>query len=262
MVGNPLIMAKEAYLPTLPPASTVTHLQPIPESLFRMSNGEERIVRWLPRDVLAHFIGRRCWAGVDLSMTTDTTGIVFIFPCEGSDTYDVLPFCWLPSAKVRKLQVKLGVPLNEWIRDGFLETCEGGCIDLRDIRARLEWAAKMFDLQEICWDPWNSRQLSTQMMEHGFKCVEIRQGYQLLNEPTKKILELVSRDGLHHGGHPVMRWHAGSACTVTDGKDNIMFDKPSREKGTARIDLLAAANNAMSRVLVAAPQATPGFMFV
>ena len=237
-------------------------LEATPESQFKLSDGEERTVRPLPHNVLGHFIERRCWAGVDLSMTTDTTSVVFVFPCEEEDTYDVLPFFWLPKAKVRKLELKLGVPLAQWARDGFLELCEGGCIELADIRARLEWGAKMFDLQEICWDPWNSRQISTQMIGDGFKSVEVRQGYQSLNEPTKKILQLVSRGGLHHGNHPVLRWHAGSACTVTDGKDNVMFTKPDREKTMARIDGMAATANALSRAMVALPKAVPGFMFL
>jgi phage terminase large subunit-like protein len=47
-------------------------------------------VRPLPNELMERFIGRRCWAGVDLSMTTDTTSVAFVFPCEGEDEYDVL----------------------------------------------------------------------------------------------------------------------------------------------------------------------------
>lgn len=228
-------------------------LEATPESVFRLSDGTERTVRPLAHDVLARFIGRRCWAGVDLSMTTDTTAAVFLFPCEEPDTYDVLPFFWLPNAKIKKLEVKLGVPLQQWARDGFMELADGDVIDYRDIQARLEWGAKMFNLEEICWDPWNSRQISVPMIEHGYRSVEIRQGYQTLNEPTKKIIELVARGTLRHGNHPVLRWHAGCACTITDGRDNIMFSKPDREKTMSRIDGMAATANALSRAIVAPP---------
>ena len=220
----------------------------------------EDLVRALPHDLMAHFIERRCWAGVDLSMTTDTSSVVFVFPVADRDEYEVLPFFWLPDAKVRKLELKLSVPLQRWAREGFLELSPGDVIDYRDIQARLEWAASMFDLQEICWDPWNSRQISVPMVEAGHRCVEIRQGYQSLNEATKKIIELVSRGGLHHGGNPVLRWHAGSVCTKTDGRDNVMFEKPDREKGMARIDGMAALANALSRAIAAA-ESTVGFVF-
>src|ERR1700693_2579974 len=220
-----------------------------PEHVVTVPDGTKRTVRPLHRDVLAHFIGRQCWAGGDLSMTTDTTSVVFVFPCTAKDSFDLLPFFWLPDGKIRKLEVKLGVPLAQWARDGFLELSPGDVIDYRDIQGRLKWGASMFDLQEICWDPWNSRQASVPMVEDGDKCVEVPQGYKSLNEPTKKILELVVRAGLHHGNHPVLRWHAGSACTVTDGKDNVMFTKPDREKSTSRIDGMAATANAFFRAI-------------
>lgn len=213
-------------------------------------------VRPLPHDLMAHFVGRRCWAGVDLSMTTDTSALALVFPCEdgagdGAESYDVLPFFWLPDDKIRKLQISLGVPLEKWAEQGFLELSPGEVVDYREIRARLEWAAQMFDLAEICWDPWNSRQLSVPMIEDGYTCVEIRQGYRSLSEPTKKVLELVSRGAMHHGAHPMLRWQAGCCATITDGRDNIMFSKPDREKSTARIDGPAAIVNAMFRAMLA-----------
>lgn len=226
-------------------------LEATPESQFRLSDGTNRIVRPLRHDALARFIGRRCWAGVDLSMTTDTTAVAFVFPREEEDTYDVLPFFWLPDANIRRMEIKLGVPLQQWARDGFLELAPGRVIEYRDVQARLEWGASMFDLEEICFDPWNSRQISVQMIESGYKCVEVRQGYNTLNEPTKKILRLVAVAGLHHGGHPLLRWHAGCASTENDRRDNIMFGKPDREKSTSRIDGMSAIATALSRAIVA-----------
>jgi phage terminase large subunit-like protein len=211
-------------------------------------------VRPLPHDVLARFIERRCWVGVDLSMTTDLSAVAFEFPCDEPDEYDVLPFFWMPSAAVRKRELRDGMPYQRWADDGFLELSPGDVIDYRYIQARLEWGATMFDLQEICWDPWNSRQISVPMIEAGFRCVEVRQGYKTLNEPTKKILASVATLKLHHGGHPVLRWNASCACTVMDGHDNIMFSKPDREKESSRIDGLAATVNAMTSALSAQPE--------
>jgi phage terminase large subunit-like protein len=212
---------------------------------------EPRKVRPLPHDFLKRFVDRRCWAGGDLSMTTDFSAVAFVFPADDdSDTYDVLPFFWIPDANLRKMQTTLGVPLKQWAADGFLELSEGPVIDYRDVRARLDWGRQMFDLQEVCWDPWNSRQISVQMVDDGYPCVDIRQGYQTLSEPTKKVLESITRGKFHHGGHPVMRWMASCAATVTDGRDNKMFNKPDREKTTSRIDGLSAATNAMARAIV------------
>ena len=205
-------------------------------------------VRTLPHEFMARFFQRTCWAGVDLSMTTDLTSVVFLFPGD-DDSYDVLPFFWVPEARVRKLELKLGVPLSQWIRDGYLEATPGEVIDYRFVQDRLEWGSQMFDLQEICWDPWNSRQVSVAMVDSGFKCFEVRQGYQSLSEPSKKILAAVARGKLHHGAHPVLRWNASCLATV-ERNDNLMFAKPEREKSTSRIDGISAITNAMARAML------------
>jgi len=208
----------------------------------------EDTVRTLPHEFMARFFQRTCWAGVDLSMTTDLTSVVFLFPGD-DDSYDVLPFFWVPEARVRKLELKLGVPLAQWIRDGYLEATPGEVIDYRFVQDRLEWGSQMFDMQEICWDPWNSRQVSVAMVDSGFKCFEVRQGYQSLSEPSKKILAAVARGKLHHGGHPVLRWNASCLATV-ERNDNLMFAKPEREKSTSRIDGISAITNAMARAML------------
>jgi phage terminase large subunit-like protein len=123
-------------------------------------------------------------------------------------------------------------------------------IDYRDVKARLEWGAETFDLQEIGFDPWNSRQLSVTLGEEGYACVEIRQGVAVLSEPSKKLLELVTSGKLYHGGHPVLRWNA-SCVTAKEQNDNLMFSKPERSKNSSRIDGIAATVNALARAIVA-----------
>jgi phage terminase large subunit-like protein len=212
---------------------------------------EERKVRPLPQEFTARFIDRRCWAGGDLSMSQDLTSLVLLFECPGEDEFDVLPFFWLPDANIKKMETRLGVPLRKWAEDGFLELTPGEVIDYRYMRARLDWARQMFDLQEVCFDPWNSRQISVPMIEDGFRCVEIRQGFATLSEPSKRFLEALVKGKLHHGGNPVYRWNASNVTKITDGRDNVMFAKPDREKTTARIDGIAATVNAMARAIVA-----------
>lgn len=221
----------------------------------------ELTVRPMAHDHLARFLGRPCVAGVDLSMTTDLTSVAFVFPCEEDDAYDVLPFFWLPEGRARVLELKLGVPLQQWARDGFLELTSGDVIDYREIKARLEWGASMFDQSAICWDPWNSKQISVGMQDEGHNCIEIRQGYATLSEPSKRLLELVITGKLHHGGHPVLRWNANCLATI-ERNDNLMFSKPERAKVSSRIDGIAATVNALVVALTGEKPAQPSVTFV
>jgi len=151
---------------------------------------------------------------------------------------------------VRKRELRDGMPYSQWIEQGFMESCQGDVIDYQEVKARLEWGDQVFDLQEICFDPWNSRQISTPLVQEGYACVEIRQGVISLSEPSKKLLELVSSGKLHHGGHPVLRWNA-SCVSSKENNDNLMFAKPERSKSSSRIDGIAATVTALARAIVA-----------
>src|SRR5579862_7953003 len=126
----------------------------------------------LPHDLLARFIERPCWAGVDLSMTTDLSAVSFVFPRDDGG-FDVLPFFWLPATGVRKRELYDGMPYGRWVEQGFLELSSllPDVVNYEDIETRLEWGAQMFNLQEICFDPWNSRQISASLVKKGFTCV-------------------------------------------------------------------------------------------
>ena len=230
--------------------------------LLSKSSGEN--VRTLPALLMERFSGRRCWAGVDLSMTTDLTAVSFVFPADDNG-YDVLPFFWIPESGIRKRELRDGMPYASWVSRGFMESSPGDVIDYRDVKARLEWGAQVFDLKEICFDPWNSRQISVPLAQEGHVCVEIRQGVLSLSEPSKKLLELVVRGKLYHGGHPVLRWNA-SCVTAKESNDNLMFSKPERSKNSSRIDGIAATVNALARAIVYMPKrsvySTRGILFL
>ncbi len=59
------------------------------------------------------------------------------------------------------------------------------------VRWYLTYPLSYFELREICFDPWNSRQISASLVTKGYICVEIRQDFATLSEPSKKLLELV-----------------------------------------------------------------------
>lgn len=223
--------------------------------------------RTFPHEFLSRFFGRRCWAGVDLSETTDMTALVLLFPVEDSTgnsstpaatnespenetAWDVLAFPWLPEENLANRERRDGMPFRTWVEQGFLEVCPGRFIDYREVKARLRWARELFDLQEVCFDPRNSLEISPSLVDEGFEVIHIEQTVLKLNEPTKKVLRSIVAGKFHHGGHPVLTWHASCMSTINNN-DLIRPAKPEREKDTARIDLMAAAITAMHRAMVA-----------
>lgn len=208
-------------------------------------------------DDLIHLWGlaeRSCIAGVDLSSTIDLTALVLLFPPRDDEAYyAILPFFWMPEARVRERELRDKVPYSQWIKRGFITATPGESVDYRSVAAKIRWAAELFELHEIVLDPWNSRQLASGLIDEGFTCVELRQGFQSLTAPTKQLFQLYLDRKLRHACNPVLYWNASCVTTKSDGNDNIRFIKPDRAKDSKRIDGMAALVNALSRVNEAVP---------
>lgn len=182
--------------------------------------------------------GRPCFAGLDLSSTTDMTALVLDFPEDG---HRIVPFFWIPEETAAMLERKYAVPFSVWKRAGLIEHTPGNTIDYDAVRQRILWVRDTFDLRMCGYDPWNARQICINLHEQdGVPMVEVRQGYASLNEPSKKLEALMTSGQLRHGGHAVLRWHASNVSVMTDPAGNIKPVKPDRNKGPARIDGIVA----------------------
>lgn len=218
---------------------------------YRLNQWTEQDVRWLslerwdacgrePTDLE----GRTCFAGLDLSSTTDLSALVLVFEGDTDGVYDVLPFFWVPEEGARNRERRDHVPYLQWIRDGYLEATPGDVIDYDVIRERIRELGDRYRIQEIAIDRWNATQLATQLSGDGFEVVAFGQGYASMSAPTKKLEELVLSERLAHGAHPVLRWMAGNVSLETDAADNW---KPSKKKSIERIDGIVALIMALDR---------------
>lgn len=212
----------------------------------------EDVVRPLAPEIHARFVEESCYVGIDMSLTTDFTSVAFVFP-DKDGFFDVLPFFWLPENGLKKRELRDGMPYRTWVEQGWLETCEGSAIDHRDIKARLMWGSRNFDVKQFCFDRYNTREISLPMIDEGHECVEIEQGYSGQNDAVKKVLELVAQGKLRHGGHPILRWNA-SCVSTKSSNDQIKWVKPERQKDTSRIDGISALTDAMARAMLAVPE--------
>lgn len=237
-----------------------THGTPVID-MYKWQEGQDVDLRTYPTydmDLLISKWGlaeKPCWAGVDAAWTTDLFALMLLFPPFGaSEQWTVLGFCWLPEERLADIERRTKVPLSDWVRRGFLSLTPGNAVDVNVVAEKLKWAREMFDLQEVCYDPWNYRQAAMSLQEDEFKCTEVRQGYASLSEATKKVLTLYPDQSLRHGNSPILNWHAACLRLLNDNKGNVQPAKPAQLKEAARIDMISALVTAMSRALVANPQ--------
>ena len=121
---------------------------PADENMFRqlrLNQWVKQSVRWMPMDkwdecggmVDAHELeGRTCYAGLDLSSTSDLTTLVLVFPPEdGEGVYAVLPFFWLPEDTLTLRVRRDHVMYDVWQKQGFIQTTEGNVVHYGFYRA-------------------------------------------------------------------------------------------------------------------------------
>ena len=210
------------------------------------------VERWLPMDAwdacniqvdLKSLQGRTCYAGLDLSSTTDLTALALVFAADDG-TCDVLTYFWIPGDTAIQKERKDRVPYRTWAKKGLITLTEGNVIDYKYIKHTLEKLREKYDIAEIAFDRWGATKLSQDLIDAGFLMVPFGQGFASMSAPTKELMNLVLSKKIRHGGHPVLRWNCDNLVVRTDPAGNI---KPDKEKSTQKIDGMVALTMAIDR---------------
>jgi phage terminase large subunit-like protein len=222
--------------------------------VFRLNQWVSQANRWLdmhlwdengsPKVDRDRLKGRPCYAGIDLAATGDFNAWVLLFPGTPTDPeadgWTVVPHFWVPRPAVEK-RSNMKASFEVWEREGFLTVTEGPTTDFKAIFRHIAKDAETFRIRFFGYDPWNATQLVNELEEHGLTAVKVPQSAARLNDPCKAIESALAARGLHHGGHPVLRWMADNVELDVTG-DGLV--KPSKAKSGEKIDGIAAMANA------------------
>lgn len=188
--------------------------------------------------VKEHLYGKLCYGGVDLSTSKDLTAFVLLFPPQpGLETAVLLPFIWRPGGTVEDAERRDHVPYRDWERAGFLTLCDGDIINYSDVEATIRWAAGVFDLQMVGFDPYLSRTI-TQRLEPIVPIIEIPQDLKNMSPAMKEMDDMMTRHQLLHVHNTCFRWTFGNVRCYVDGNGNC---KPLKNKSRGRIDPTVAS---------------------
>ena len=221
---------------------------------LRLNQWVKQSVRWMPMDkwdecggVVDPYAleGRACYAGLDLSSTSDLTALVLVFPPTSADEpYIALPFFWLPEETLSLRVRRDHVPYDQWARRGFIQTTEGNVVHYGFIERFICQLGERYDIREIAHDRWNATMMVQTLEDDGFTMVPFGQGFKDMSPPTKELMRIVLEHNLCHGGHPVLRWNMDNAYVRTDPAGNLKLDK---EKSTEKVDGAVALVMALDR---------------
>lgn len=197
--------------------------------------------------------GRRAVAGLDLSSTTDLTGLVFLVqPVEPGEPWQLVPLAWLPEIDLQRKADSDRVPWVQWRAEGLLDTTPGRAISKRVILQKLSGLCDFFEVMEVAYDRWRIEDLMALANDEGITLPAMRpfgQGFKDMSPAVEQFERMLLNGELVHPGHKVMTYCIGNAVIEQDGAENR---KLSKDKAVGRIDLAVAAVMAAGLVTTAA----------
>ncbi|HEL2325340.1 TPA: terminase large subunit [Streptococcus suis] len=232
---------------------------PAEENVFkqlRLNMWTSSSVAWIPEHVYAKgndpiqyegLKGRSCYAGLDLSSTSDITAFVLVFPPRfEEENYIVLPYFWLPEDTLELRCRRDHVLYDVWERHGYIKTTEGNVVHYGFIEKFIEDLSEIYHIKEIAYDRWNATQMVQNLEGMGLTMVPFGQGYKDMSPPSKELYKLMMEGKIQHGGHPVLKWMGQNVVMRQDPAGNI---KPDKEKSVEKIDGIVALIMGLDRCI-------------
>lgn len=210
-------------------------------------------ISWLPLSLWdqcqgeltpADLVGKRCYAGLDLSSVGDLTAVGLVFPPqEGLDDFYIMTEQWIPQENMKQRVIRDRIPYDRFAKDGYLHLTPGDVIDYDFIKARLIALNQQYEIAGWGNDPWGAEKLRQDLeRDADIELLEVKQNIQNMNGPMKEIERLMKIGHMKHVHNPLTRWAFGNVNVVMDGNGNY---KPKKLNGTERIDPIVAVINAM-----------------
>jgi phage terminase large subunit-like protein len=189
--------------------------------------------------------GQVCYAGLDLSSTSDITAFVMVFIDEDENIHVICRF-WIPEDNMLIRSRDQGTHYDEWVKAGYIEATPGNVIDYDWIFEQIEQDADAYDIDQIAFDRWGAARVSQVLQNKGLTMVQFGQGFASMSPPMKELERLVLSKKIKHGGNPVLTWMADNLVARVDPAGNV---KPDKEKSREKIDGMVALIMALDLAL-------------
>jgi phage terminase large subunit-like protein len=181
--------------------------------------------------------GDYCFAGLDLSASSDLTALVLVFP--KSDRYHVLPHFFLPSDGLRDKSQAEKTPYDLWAYQGYLTTIDGLVIQPAVVAQTVAEISQTYDLQLLAYDRWRINDFTRELDNIGaqISMQPFGQGFRDMLPAVDKLERLVAERKLCHGANPILNMYAVGAVVQSDPAGNWKLHKA---KSYSKIDGLVA----------------------
>lgn len=196
------------------------------------------------------FKGQECIIGVDLAEKLDLTAIEYTF--RSGDGYTCFGKYYAPEETIEQPENE---HLRTWRDMGLLTQIDGAVVDQREILDDIKEDLGRFNVREVSFDPWRSRQMAVELMELGVHCVEYRGSPSNMNEPMREMDALIAAGKMYHDGNIAFTWMLSN---VVNGTRTGEMHRPAKERAENKIDGPVARMLALGRwMLYESPPLSP-----
>lgn len=189
------------------------------------------------------FRDMECYAGIDLSSTSDLTCAGFMFPTEEKLYFKVkyyLPEMALQEKRFKELY-------GEWRRQKFITITPGNVTDYDYILNDLMDIGKVVDIRKIAYDSWNATQFVINATDAGLPMEEYSQALGNFNRPTKEMERLLLSGKAGIDNNVINRHCFRNVVMARDRNGNV---KPSKQFEEKKIDGVIAMLEALGIYLI------------
>lgn len=186
------------------------------------------------------------YGGADLSKINDLTAAVLYGQYDGTDI--IISHAFFPVTEAANKQDQDGIPLYEWLDNGWLTLCNGPTIIMQDV---VNWFVEMrsrgFKIKQVGYDrKFSGEEFFPEMKKARFVMVDQPQLYYLKSQGFRHI-EKAALDGkLYYCHSTAFEYCVGNIRATMGTDDAISYDKISPQH---RIDLFDASVFACIRML-------------
>lgn len=192
-----------------------------------------------PALTLDAFTGQECIIGVDLAEKRDLTAVELLF--RHGAGFARFGRYYAPEETIEQ-------PENEhfrtWRDSGRLIQTDGAVTDDREILADILEDLARFQVREVAFDPWHSRQMAVELMEAGVSCVEFGNRPSNMNEPMRGLDAHIAAGTMYHDGDPAFTWMLSNVVNASRTSD---LHRPGKERPANKIDGPVACIMALGR---------------
>lgn len=241
-VGEDFLLARQKDAMSTPRKAGVfktKHLNMWVQSRSAYYNVQRFMEAAQPELSLEQFLGKECIIGVDLAEKRDLTAIELVF--RHGDGFARFGRYYAPEETIEQ-------PENEhfrvWRDTGQLIQIDGAVIDQREILEDIMQDLERFDVREVSFDPWHSRQMAVELMDAGANVIEYRGSPSNMNEPMREMDKLIAEGKLYHDGGAAFTWMLSN---VVNGTRAGELHRPAKERAENKIDGPVACMLALGR---------------